>query len=384
MTVQSVQIVRGAYPARKASQTLRQQLVSYITAHPHDVGTPFFSDASLMAMSGLSRTTVRRALDALQREGWINRQPGKGSFLGVRAAIGHGITSQPAQSGVTRVAVLGQHVDGTLLDAYSQGIACGLDEVAGENGIAIEVIGSLGGSVTGFAQRLTQSRPDVLIVMPTTSPHLFAIAEAQRLAIPVFVTGTVFPDLNLPRVREDGFQGAAMAVAHLVAQGHRRIALASNEAPHPGIFQRRKGYLAGLAAAGIEADERLMAWLPADDQKAAVGLLRDFLQKQRPTAMLLSQMYPLIRTVEALTASGELRIPQDLSLISFDLVEYEIVRPLGLVPTTVELPLRQIGRRLAQMARELKMHQAVDNLTVLPCNLVPGQSVLPVTCQGNS
>jgi DNA-binding LacI/PurR family transcriptional regulator len=377
MVLQQVGIVPGTYPSRKASQTLREQLVSYITTHQHHAGTPFFSDASLMAMSGLSRTTVRRALDSLQREGWIDRQPGKGSFLGMRAAIRPGNAPSPAQTAVTRVAVLGQAVEGALLDAYSQAIACGLDEGASENGIAIEVIGNFGGTVAGIARRLTQSRPDVLVVMPTRCPHLFAIAEAQRLNIPVFVTGTRFVDLQLPRVREDGVQGAAMAVAHLIAQGHRRIALACSERPHPGIFHRRQGYLAGLAAAGIEADERLITWLPADDKKASVDILREFLHKQRPTAMLLTQMFPHILTVEALTASGELRIPQDLSLISFDVVEDHLVRPLGLVPTTVELPLRQIGRRLAQMARELATGKAVADLTVLPCDLVPGQSVLP-------
>lgn len=42
------------------------------------------SENELSARYGITRTTVRRALDLLQREGWIYREKGKGSFAAVR------------------------------------------------------------------------------------------------------------------------------------------------------------------------------------------------------------------------------------------------------------------------------------------------------------
>ncbi len=42
------------------------------------------SENELSARHGITRTTVRRALDVLEREGWIYREKGKGSFAAVR------------------------------------------------------------------------------------------------------------------------------------------------------------------------------------------------------------------------------------------------------------------------------------------------------------
>ena len=42
------------------------------------------SENELAALHGITRATVRRALDVLERDGWIYREKGKGSFAAVR------------------------------------------------------------------------------------------------------------------------------------------------------------------------------------------------------------------------------------------------------------------------------------------------------------
>ena len=42
------------------------------------------SENELAAFQGITRATVRRALDVLERDGWIYREKGKGSFAAVR------------------------------------------------------------------------------------------------------------------------------------------------------------------------------------------------------------------------------------------------------------------------------------------------------------
>ncbi|WP_459910820.1 GntR family transcriptional regulator [Desulfotomaculum defluvii] len=44
-------------------------------------GDHFPGDKELMQVYGVSSTTIRRALDELVREGWLNRRPGKGTFV---------------------------------------------------------------------------------------------------------------------------------------------------------------------------------------------------------------------------------------------------------------------------------------------------------------
>src|SRR3954470_4598895 len=92
-------------PARGSAVALRRQLVDHLLRIKPDVGERFLSDHELSRIAGLSRPTVRRALDDLEREGWIERRPGIGTFIGPRAAVtldfrhdddgnGHGTTAK--------------------------------------------------------------------------------------------------------------------------------------------------------------------------------------------------------------------------------------------------------------------------------------------------
>jgi GntR family transcriptional regulator len=50
---------------------------------PYEV-YPLPSENALAALQGITRATVRRALDVLERDGWVYREKGKGSFAAVR------------------------------------------------------------------------------------------------------------------------------------------------------------------------------------------------------------------------------------------------------------------------------------------------------------
>ena len=69
------------------------------------------TEAELVDAYGVSRTTARRALDELRRQGVVERQPGKGTFVlqpRLHAAIPHlhGITDEIEQLGYTAGTVL--------------------------------------------------------------------------------------------------------------------------------------------------------------------------------------------------------------------------------------------------------------------------------------
>src|SRR5688572_31007870 len=74
-------------PSRGSAAALRAQLLDHLMRSRPSVGEKFFSDHELARLSQLSRPTVRRALDDLERDGWIERRPGVGTFIGPRAAI---------------------------------------------------------------------------------------------------------------------------------------------------------------------------------------------------------------------------------------------------------------------------------------------------------
>jgi LacI family transcriptional regulator len=371
-------------PARGSATALRQQLIEHLERSRPKVGDRFLSDYELTRIARLSRPTVRRALDDLQREGWIERRPGVGTFIGPRAGLvieqtdGNGKSAGGrSQQRTVRLALLIHMLGDLVHDWYVAGLIAGVDSAAEETGVSIELLGHRDGEVATAVRRLGQSKPDVLAFAAPSLHHAMLIGEGRRLNIPCIGTGTLMATLALPTVVEDGEDGARRAVRLLAEQGHRRIGLISPTFPLPWVFQRRRGFLAGLAEAGLEHDEGMALWLDTPhDSPQAVEQLEHYLARRRPTAIVLSS-WVVMQAIWPLVRDRGLVIPRDLSVVSFD-QHPSMPMWLGNVkPTTVNMPLAEMGRHLAQMARQLSDGKAIDPLVTLPCPLIAGDSVAP-------
>src|SRR5947208_1494309 len=194
-------------PARKSADALRQQLIEHLVRTAPSVGERFLSDHQLVRLAKLSRPTVRRALDELQKAGWIERRQGRGTFVGPRAAIlpahaarySNSIDVQiPANRRIVRLAIL-IHLLGELHhDWYARGVIAGMDEAATEVGISIELLGDRDGDSKSSARRLSQTRPDVVAFTGPSPQRLVIIGEAQRLGIHCIGSGTFHTTLGVP------------------------------------------------------------------------------------------------------------------------------------------------------------------------------------------
>src|SRR5688572_24180223 len=253
--MQRVFEVTTPLPARGSATALRQQLVEHLLRNRPNVGDRFLSDHELARITRLSRPTVRRALDDLQREGWIERRPGIGTFIGPRAGLPRQDHRRHNHNGSSRQTVrlaLLMHMLGDFThDWYVAGLISGIDSVAEETGVSIELVGNRDGDVASASRRLLQSRPDVLALAAPPLRHTVLIGEARRLEIPVIGTGTLMANVGAPSVCEDGEDGARQAVQYLAERGHRRIGLLVPTFPLPWVFQRRQGYIEGMKAAGL-------------------------------------------------------------------------------------------------------------------------------------
>jgi GntR family transcriptional regulator len=71
--------------SRTSAGTLYHQILQGLTGRIESgeigVGDRLPSEADLVAEFGVSRTTARRALDELRRQGLVRREPGRGTFL---------------------------------------------------------------------------------------------------------------------------------------------------------------------------------------------------------------------------------------------------------------------------------------------------------------
>jgi LacI family transcriptional regulator len=202
-----------------------------------------------------------------------------------------------------------------VANPYSSALHRAVENAAAERGMAV-----LAGSVDESPQRerelalaLVSRRVDGLILMPAGDDQSY-LASEQRSGL-----GLVFMDrpprlLRADAVVSDNVGGARAAVSHLLAAGHRRIALLSDLAEIPTAAARREGYLAALAEAGVEVDpELLISDLHGGDHGVQATL--DLIDGPAPTALFTTQNLITISAVRALRLRG---LEHQVALLGFD------------------------------------------------------------------
>ncbi|MEM6314553.1 MAG: winged helix-turn-helix domain-containing protein, partial [Planctomycetota bacterium] len=151
---------------RGGPRQLRDRLREYLRAERPPVGTPLSTDAELSEHFQLSRSSVRRAMADLQAEGWIDRQVGRGTFVGPRVAldaaesradiVDPGTTagtsdqapgslsatgsSKRADAGTIRLSVVVFWNADVISNWYTSGILRGLGDVAHDFNVSVELI----------------------------------------------------------------------------------------------------------------------------------------------------------------------------------------------------------------------------------------------------
>ena len=150
----------------------------------------------------------------------------------------------------------------------------------------------------------------------------------------------------------DDVAAARVAVEHLLALGHRRIASVGGDTSTSGPARRRtEGYRQALGAAGLapEADWELDgAFTPEGARAAVLGLMTG--QGERPTALFCHSDEMAFGALGALRELG-LHCPRDVSVVGLD--GHELAATFDL--TTVAQPVLELG---AQAARWLVAHLA--------------------------
>src|SRR5205809_6823823 len=119
-------------PPRGSATALRQQLLDHFLKIKPSAGERFLSDHELARIAGLSRPTVRRALDDLEREGWIERRPGIGTFIGPRAALSTPLVRPSTPQRTVRLALVIHMLGDLSHDWYAAGVIAGIDRAAEE------------------------------------------------------------------------------------------------------------------------------------------------------------------------------------------------------------------------------------------------------------
>lgn len=202
-----------------------------------------------------------------------------------------------------------------------------------------------------------------------------AFTARQKLNVPTILIDSYATDFPFDSILTDNYQGAELAMHHLLNLGHNRIALLGSQAGCvPSIAERRKAYLDIMKERGL-FDERLIA----NSKLSRPEVHRETLAllKKHPDITALFACND-DTAAGAMTAAQELglNVPQDISIIGFDNIALaaELSPPL----TTIHVHKNWMGILGVRFLLERAAHpEKPKTSTLVSTQLVIRESTAP-------
>jgi LacI family transcriptional regulator len=188
------------------------------------------------------------------------------------------------------------------------------------------------------------------LVLATARLRHPLLAEASRADLPVVLINRLAQDYSFPSVSVDNERGVRMAVGHLAALGHRRIAhIAGPQETSTGL-SRYRGFVTAMESGGLPVDGDLVVFAKSFTVEEGERCSRLLLDRGAGcTAIAAGNDMLAVGCYGALDEAG-LSCPEDISVVGFnDMPFIDRLRP---PLTTIRFPHYQVGTEAAQLLLE--------------------------------
>ncbi|MBV9867699.1 MAG: substrate-binding domain-containing protein [Abitibacteriaceae bacterium] len=342
---------------RKADDS-NARLRQYLRQQGFKVGDQIPGERDLAASLSMGRAALRPVMEALEREGILQRRPQAGTFL---AAIP---TPHGHQARVALIAPFGGTGEpGRETDPiWLYRVVSAFERTAVPAGLQIILKdqsphGADPCSIKQLAAAIAQEGVGAAILLhPLGTREKISCALAllhDQGVHPLVVSSRTYPGLA-SQVYFDSCRGAYMAIRYLLKAGHQRIGFAGGPGGHEWVKERIYAYRSALEAADIEC---LPEWVWQSDTTERLALPQDgagaleywlsLPEHIRPTGILAANDVVALGFLTAAQERG-LQIPDDLSLIGFDNDPGALLAGL----TTIERPTEALGEAVARVTLE--------------------------------
>jgi len=289
---------------------------------------------------GVSRITVIKALDMLERDGYVIRQQGRGTFV-ANSAERTGITN--TQNASPTLAFVTFALD----YPYVSDIMVGIARVAAQQGHPLHIFGSIKSSQEEAHAMNDTIRRGVqgLIVNPWREYRNAPLyADLQARGFPLVMADRYYTEIATDYVTYENAQAGYDVTSALISQGHKRIAfIPSEEQRTTSVRERLSGYRKALEAHGLTYDEDLI-WsdMPGtfissngrlSRKPETDKLLRYHLKNDKPTGLIAANIDVTELLIDALRSGspeiGHITQPtSNLAIATFDHKELSAGTPL--------------------------------------------------------
>ena len=314
--------------------------------------------------SKLSETTAQRILDIAEEMGYSPDPVARSMSTGRTGTIGL-LVPQP----------IPEVVRNPFIPEFLEGIG----EVCTQQGLSLMIVPPLKGSMR---RAIVNAAVDGFITLGLEEHKATMVVLRQR-GVP-FVTVDSEPIEGVPAINIDDESGAKAAMTHLLAMGHREIAILAIRSGKQGHYEeyegtlhyRMNGYLSALVEHGLSLDRRHIRLVECvcTEKGGYTCFTNLWKRKNRPTAILAMSDIIAVGVMKAAIDAG-LEIPKDISIVGFDDIPLASMVSPGL--TTIAQPLAKKGKFAAELLTHLIEGMAKPVHHCLPTHLVIRQSAGP-------
>jgi len=334
-------------------------------------GERVMPESRLVTHLGVSKSTVRLALEELASAGVIVQEQGRGTYV---KDDRHPLVREHLQR---QVHMVGYVAPFEFDDRFMLDISLGVDAALSPDRFLV-MSKHLHVPTCREADVLPRlaERLQGLILLSTMTPE--AVAVLSRLAerrFPLVLVDRYAPGLPISSVTTDNHEAGRLATEHLLQLGHRRITHLTLQEDLTSSREREEGYLAGMRLHGLAPD--VVRLQRGESFHAELERLADSLAANDAAPRAVFAMCDAL-ALDLLAALRQRRVavPEQVSLVGVD--DNADARLATPPLTTIAQPKRQMGFKAGRMLQELILgdRQPGLNLQLQP-SLVVRQTTAP-------
>lgn len=360
------------------AEALRSRIVAGSIAQ----GGKLPSLRELAVEHSVSTMTVRQALHRLEQEGLVYRIPSVGAFVR---------TPAPSKRSARCIVALAAT---DLCSAFEMGIARGIEHACQDRGWAVQILDAQHDPQVESRNMLAMADSGVsgAIVIPTwgDSRCVETLSRILKRRFPLVIADRIPPGLAADLVESDHENGGYLATRYLLEHKHDHVLMLTPPPLVSSIAARIQGYERALLTFGITPRPEWMVWLDVKNQaeayraqgkwQAGYDAILPVLKANRPPlAIFAVDPYTAWGAYEACRELS-LRIPQDVSIVSFD--DSEITMAMRPPITIIRQRTEEIGRAAVDLLAQIltgptrtALHSREYTHTVIDVELIERQSV---------
>lgn len=337
-------------------------------------GDKLESENELSSLFGISRQTIRHALELLVQEGILERVQGSGTYVkDIKAAEEENMELSRT------VTIISTYVDGYIFPRILQAMVRNLEDA----GYGVHIMFSNNHLETErklLVKLLEEKSRNPLIVEPVMSgipnPNIKYYRRLKARGIPILFFHSYYQELDIPHISMNDEMAGRMATEYLIENGHTKIA---------GIFKaddgqghrRYKGYLKALLHGGIEIKEDRICWIDTRDVKNFQTVFPKVMDRLKGCSACVCYNDEVAHALTEFAIASQVNIPEAFSLASVD--NSELAR-LNAVPlSSVSHPMEALGAKVAEGMIRLIENPDANVTYEFPVSIEPRASVKQIT-----